>query len=59
VLAGQQLCDVGRTGDASGPHLHFEAWQGGWRVDANSRPVDPLPMLRSWDVSAPPGAAPR
>lgn len=56
VLAGQQLCNVGATGDASGPHLHFEAWQNGWRVDANSHPVDPLPMLRSWDVSAPPAA---
>lgn len=51
VLAGQQLCNVGATGDASGPHLHFEAWQGGWRVDANSRPVDPLAMLQSWDTA--------
>ena len=51
VLAGQQLCNAGATGDASGPHLHFEAWQGGWRVDANSRPVDPLAMLQSWDTA--------
>jgi murein DD-endopeptidase MepM/ murein hydrolase activator NlpD len=50
VLAGQQLCNVGATGDASGPHLHFEAWVGGWRVDANSRPIDPLPELKSWDT---------
>jgi murein DD-endopeptidase MepM/ murein hydrolase activator NlpD len=54
VLAGQQLCNVGRTGDASGPHLHFEAWQGGWRVDANSAPIDPLALLQSWDVGAAP-----
>jgi murein DD-endopeptidase MepM/ murein hydrolase activator NlpD len=59
VLAGQQLCNVGATGDASGPHLHFEAWQSGWRVDANSHPIDPLPMLRSWDVSAPAAAVRR
>jgi murein DD-endopeptidase MepM/ murein hydrolase activator NlpD len=59
VFVGQQLCNVGATGDASGSHLHFEAWQSGWRVDANSHPIDPLPMLRSWDVSAPPAAARR
>jgi hypothetical protein len=59
VLAGQQLCNVGATGDATGPHLHFEAWQNGWRIDASSVPIDPLPMLQSWDVSAARGAAGR
>lgn len=59
VFAGQQMCNVGATGDASGPHLHFEAWQNGWRIDGSSTPVDPLPMLRSWELSASPGAAGR
>jgi biotin carboxyl carrier protein len=49
VAAGQQLCRVGHSGDAHGPHLHFEIWVGGWRVDKNSHFIDPLPDLRAWD----------
>ncbi|MFL5844028.1 MAG: M23 family metallopeptidase [Solirubrobacteraceae bacterium] len=48
VAAGTGLCRVGSTGRATGPHLHFEIWVGGWRVDGNSHPVDPLPQLRAW-----------
>ncbi|HYF25163.1 MAG TPA: M23 family metallopeptidase [Baekduia sp.] len=48
VAAGARLCDVGSTGRSSGPHLHFEVWEGGWRV-RGSRAVDPLPLLRSWE----------
>jgi murein DD-endopeptidase MepM/ murein hydrolase activator NlpD len=49
---GQLLCNVGATGDATGPHLHFEIWLGGWRVNAASHPVDPLPDLQAWDPTA-------
>jgi hypothetical protein len=49
VAAGQQLCRVGQTGDASGPHLHFEIWIGGWRRDKASAPIDPLAQLQAWD----------
>ncbi len=38
VDAGQPLGLVGRTGLATGPHLHFEVWRGG-------EPSDPLPWL--------------
>jgi murein DD-endopeptidase MepM/ murein hydrolase activator NlpD len=49
VAAGDHLCNVGATGDASGPHLHFEIWVNGWRTGEQSAPIDPLPFLQSWD----------
>jgi murein DD-endopeptidase MepM/ murein hydrolase activator NlpD len=50
VVAGAQLCSVGSTGGSSGPHLHFEIWTGGWRVDKHSTFINPLPLLKSWDA---------
>jgi hypothetical protein len=38
VEAGRPLGLVGRTGVATGPHLHFEVWRGG-------EATDPLPWL--------------
>jgi murein DD-endopeptidase MepM/ murein hydrolase activator NlpD len=48
LTAGQQVCQVGHTGDASGPHLHFEIWVGGWWAKGGY-PIDPLPDLKAWD----------
>ncbi|GAC1543220.1 MAG: hypothetical protein NVS2B9_10360 [Myxococcales bacterium] len=39
VRAGMAIARVGRTGNATGPHLHFE-------VRVGSRPHDPLDFLR-------------
>lgn len=46
VRPGQQVGRVGATGDATGPHLHFELWIGRWFDGGHA--VDPLPTLRAW-----------
>ena len=48
VAAGQPLCQAGQSGDATGPHLHFEIWVGGWQA-AGGHSIDPLPYLQAWE----------
>jgi murein DD-endopeptidase MepM/ murein hydrolase activator NlpD len=53
VHHGTRLCRVGQTGDATGPHLHFEIWLDGWRTSSASHPIDPLPQLERWQAADP------
>jgi len=46
VLPGQQIAQVGQSGNARGCHLHFELWLGKWY--RGGHPVDPMPYLQTY-----------
>ena len=47
VATGERIGSVGRSGNASACHLHFEIWKGGgWY--RGGKAVDPRPDLRGW-----------
>ncbi len=43
VVAGQPIGRVGSNGQSTGPHLHFEVWEGGRFGGGHA--VDPMPLL--------------
>lgn len=48
VQTGQQIGQVGDTGNASACHLHFELWSApGWYRGGEF--LDPMPALKAWD----------
>ena len=51
VAAGEQLGTVGRTGNASACHLHFEMWSSPGYYTGGSV-IDPLPYLKRWDKAS-------
>jgi len=58
VTAGDPVGQLGCTGSCFGPHLHFEIRNGRAGFAAETKAIDPLPLLKGWPQAPAPDPSP-